>query len=235
MYRADIAYSLRHVSGNARDCDAVLELRREHPLLYESREEEDHRQNHDEQQRETNVPDRDHGEDGYDPAGVREHTDDAGREQCLDRVDVPDEPRSDGYAMSGGLSGGVPYILCAEEAYEKYGVSELPKVRDYGFSGLHFIDELTAVEVMPCCHPEHPVNRTEMGDIDLWLVSDEDMDGVVKALRDADEEYRTLKHLQYEFMDKHEKVGEDVYRVTYSDGTVITVNYREGGYTVEKC
>ena len=137
--------------------------------------------------------------------------------------------------MSGGLSGGVPYILCAEEAYEKYGVSELPKVRDYGFSGLHFIDELTAVEVMPCCHPEHPVNRTEMGDIDLRLVSDEDMDGVVKALRDADEEYRTLKHLQYEFMDKHEKIGEDVYRVTYSDGTVITVNYHEGGYTVEKC
>ena len=74
-----------------------------------------------------------------------------------------------------------------------------------------------------------------MGDIDLRLVSDEDMDGVVKALRDADEEYRTLKHLQYEFMDKHEKIGEDVYRVTYSDGAVITVNYREGGYTVEKC
>ena len=49
------------------------------------------------------------------------------------------------------------------------------------------------------------------------------------------QEYRTLKHLQYEFMDKHEKIREDVYRVTYSDGTVITVNYREGGYTVEKC
>ena len=89
--------------------------------------------------------------------------------------------------MSGGLSGGVPYILCAEEAYEKYGVSELPKVRDYGFSGLQFqLTSLPRWRSLPCCHPEHPVNRTEMGDIDLRLVSDEDMDGVVKALRDAD-------------------------------------------------
>ena len=253
-------------------------------------------------------------------------------------------PRVSGYVNSNGLSGGAPYILCAKTAHEKYAVCDLPKVRDYGFSGLHFIDELTAVEVVPCYHPAHPVNRTEaeesyrkmarlsrelfggfqseawmdfmnadvdyvmytsfaarhpsgniklfddyiplwqlvyhgivlsnpssttvnhtlkdsaawlhfiefggrplmylfskfgesknwMGDIDLRLVADEDMDGVIKALRDAYEEYQQLKYLQYEFMENHEKIGDDLYKVTYSDGTVITVDYIGCRYTVQK-
>lgn len=252
---------------------------------------------------------------------------------------------SDGYVSGGGLSGGAPYVLCANEAYDKYGINELPKVRDYGFCGLHFIDELTAVQVAPCYHPKHPANRTQaeesyrklaqlsrelfggyqseawmdymnsdvdyimytsfrtrhplpnenkliddyiplwqlvyhgivlsnpssttvnhtmkgaeprlhfiefggrplmylfskfgdrknwMGDIDLRLLSDEDMDGVIKALREADDEHQQLKHLQYEFMENHEKLSEGVFRVTYSDRTVITVDYPGCRYTVEK-
>ena len=261
-------------------------------------------------------------------------------------------PRVSGYTKDNGLSGGAPYILCAKTAHEKYAVCDLPKVRDYGFAGLHFVDELTAVEIVPCYHPAHPVNRTEaeesyrkiarlsrelfggfqseswmdfmnadvdyvlytspsnrhpkrhpkrrpddvitlfddivplwqlvyhgivlsnassgtvnytlkdadthlyfiefgsrplmylfskfgefknwMGDIDLRLVADEDMDGVIKALRDAYEEFQQLKHLQYEFMENHEKIGDEIYRVTYSDGTVITVDYPGCRYTVEK-
>lgn len=254
-------------------------------------------------------------------------------------------PKISNYVFYGGLSGGAPYILCANEAYDKYGISELPKVRDYGFCGLHFIDELTAVQVAPCYHPKHPANRTQaeesyrklaqlsrelfggyqsegwmdymnsdvdyimytsfatrhpsplankliddyiplwqlvyhgivlsnpssttvnytmkgaetrlhfiefggrplmylfskfgegknwMGDIDLRLVSDADMDAVIKELRDADAEYQKLKYLQYEFMENHEKIGEGVYRVVYSDGTVITVDYPGCRYTVEK-
>ena len=248
------------------------------------------------------------------------------------------------YATDGGLSGGVPYTLCPKEAYDKYGVTDLPKVRDYGFSGLHFIDELTSQEILPCHHPEHPASRTEaeesyrklarlsrtlfggfqsecwldymnsdvdyimyasfknrhpvgdnalfddyiplwqlvyhgivlsnpssattnyvlkdaesrlyfiefggrplmylfskfgdrknwMGDIDLRLLSDEDMDGVIRALREADDEHQKLKHLQYEFMENHEKLSEGIFRVTYSDGTVITVDYPGCKYTVEK-
>ena len=35
-------------------------------------------------------------------------------------------------------------------------------------------------------------------------------------------------------MENHEKIGEKVYKTTYSDGTEITVNYNEGYYTILK-
>jgi len=254
-------------------------------------------------------------------------------------------PRVSHYVTGGGLSGGAPYLLCPKEAYEKYGVCELPKVRDYGFRGIHFIDELTAVSTERCDHPDHPVTRTQaeeyyrklarlsrelfggfqsegwldfmnadtdyimycsfssrnvkggfsplfdesiplwqlvyhgivmsspssatvnhtlkgsderlyfiefggrplmylfskfgddknwMGDIDLRLVDDNDMDGVVAALKAAHDEYLPLKYLQYEFMDNHEKLSDGVYRTTYSDGTAVTVDYNRKEYTVEK-
>lgn len=55
----------------------------------------------------------------------------------------------------------------------------------------------------------------------------------MKAIKTACDEYDRLKYLQYEFMENHEKLIEDVYRVTYSDGTIITVDYKEGTYSVE--
>jgi hypothetical protein len=73
-----------------------------------------------------------------------------------------------------------------------------------------------------------------MGDIDLRLVSEDDLEGVIKALLEAYEEYQQLKYLQYEFMENHEKIGDDLYKVTYSDGTVITVDYIGCRYTVQK-
>ena len=57
---------------------------------------------------------------------------------------------------------------------------------------------------------------------------------LVDALKAAYDEYERLKWLQYEFMENHEKLGEGVYRVTYSDGTRITVDYNREDYTVEK-
>jgi len=35
-------------------------------------------------------------------------------------------------------------------------------------------------------------------------------------------------------MENHEKIGDDLYKVTYSDGTVITVDYIGCRYTVQK-
>ncbi len=253
-------------------------------------------------------------------------------------------PRVSHYVRSGGLSGGAPFLLCPREAYEKYGINELPKVRDYGFRGIHFIDELTAVSAEWCDHPDHPVTRTDaenyyrklavlsrelfggfqsegwidfmnsdtdyimycsfserdvrkvcplfdesiplwqlvyhgivlsspssatvnhtlkgpdarlyfmefggrplmylfskfgerknwMGDIDLRLVDDNDMDSVISALKEAYDEYQPMKYLQYEFMDRHEKLSDGVYAVTYSDGSVITVDYNKKTYTLKK-
>ena len=50
----------------------------------------------------------------------------------------------------------------------------------------------------------------------------------------ASDEYDALKHLQYEFMENHEKLSDGIYRATYSDGTAITVDYNKVEYAVSK-
>ena len=71
-----------------------------------------------------------------------------------------------------------------------------------------------------------------MGDLDLHTDSPEEMERTAEAIRQAYEEYETLKDLQYQFMEKHEKIGEGQYRTTFSDGTEIRVDYRAGEYRI---
>lgn len=243
-----------------------------------------------------------------------------------------------------GLNGGDPWHLCAKAAYENYAVKDLPVVRGYGFSGLHYVDELTATIPEKCYDKNHPVSRKQareyyqkiarlskklfggyqsenymdymnadvdavlytgvttrlpikhyplfdeaipfwqltyhgivmsgassqtvnytikgnyerlksveygsrpvmyfnskfgedrnwMGDKDLLNKTDEQIRTSAAAVKKAYDEYEKLKHLQYEFMENHEKIGDRVFRVTYSDGTVITVDYKQSKYTVSK-
>lgn len=72
-----------------------------------------------------------------------------------------------------------------------------------------------------------------MGDVDMRCGTDEEIELGVKALRRAYDEYQKRKALQYQFMEKHEKLAEQVYRVTYSDGTVILINRSEEPYKPE--
>ncbi|MBR5449056.1 MAG: hypothetical protein IKV43_03620, partial [Clostridia bacterium] len=77
-------------------------------------------------------------------------------------------------------------------------------------------------------------DRNWMGDLDLHSQTDEQIEIGTDAIKYAYDEYQPLKHLQYEFMENHEKLSEGVYRTTYSDGTMITVDYNKETYTVEK-
>lgn len=254
------------------------------------------------------------------------------------------EPYIRDHYKKDGLNGGEPYHLCAKTAYENYAVKTYPKVRGYGFEGLHYNDELTAIIPEKCYDKHHPVSRKEaweyhrkiarlcrdlfggfqsegymdymsaemdailyvgvqsklthemnplfdegipfwqlvyhgiilsnptsqtinypvkeeyqhlkfieyggrpllyfnskfgedrnwMGDLDLHCSDDAEIERSVNAIKTAYDEYEQLKHLQYEFMEAHEKVSDGVYRTTYSDGTVITVDYNKEAYTVEK-
>ena len=250
------------------------------------------------------------------------------------------------YNNSGGLSGGMVYHLCAKTAHEKYAVADLPKISDYGFRGLHFIDELTSETPMKCYHQAHPVTSRKqgfehyrkiinlakslfggfqsechndylcasvdsimytsflnspdaekdhpmfdeiipfwqlvyhgiilsnptsqtvnymlkdsdtklkfiefggrplmylyskfgeeknwMGNIDLTCGTDEELSKTCAVLKEVYEEYEVVKHLQYEFMENHEKLSEGIYCTTYSDGTKITVDYNKKQYIVQK-
>ena len=70
--------------------------------------------------------------------------------------------------------------------------------------------------------------------MDLHCGNDEQIDIATDALKKAYDEYETLKSLQFEFMENHEKLSEGVYRTTYSDGTVITVDYNTEKYIISK-
>ena len=66
-----------------------------------------------------------------------------------------------------------------------------------------------------------------LGKEDIECGDDEALKGAVACIKEAYEEYKTRRHLQYEFIVRHEETELDVYEVTYSDGTVIKVDYRE--------
>ena len=71
-----------------------------------------------------------------------------------------------------------------------------------------------------------------MGTNDL-KTDDECLDECVKKIKEACDEYDKLSHLQLEFMESHEK-KDGISRITYSDGTLLTVDYNKSEYKIEK-
>ena len=76
--------------------------------------------------------------------------------------------------------------------------------------------------------------RDWMGTVDLYSRNDEDLDEAMGYIKTAYEEYEALQYLQYEFMDNHEKLSDTQYRTTFSDGTVIDVDYAALTWRVTK-
>ena len=49
----------------------------------------------------------------------------------------------------------------------------------------------------------------------------------LNRIKQAYDEYQPLKYLQYEFIQKHETVAENVTRTAYSDGSEIVTNFSD--------
>lgn len=64
-----------------------------------------------------------------------------------------------------------------------------------------------------------------LGKEDLACGTDEELKDTVGYIKNAYEEYKSMRHLQYEFMDGHYEKEPGVHEVTYSDGTVVEVDY----------
>ncbi|MBQ7039252.1 MAG: hypothetical protein IJN39_01660, partial [Clostridia bacterium] len=69
-----------------------------------------------------------------------------------------------------------------------------------------------------------------IGDKDFALENPNSTAAAVKT----DKIFKELSYLQYEFMEKHEKISDNVYLVTYSDGSTITVDYNKKTYELKK-
>ena len=83
-------------------------------------------------------------------------------------------------------------------------------------------------------HSKFGEKKNWMGDIDLKCETEEELQESVKILKDAEDEYAPMAHLQYEFMEEHKKLEEDVFQTTYSDGSIAVVNYNTNSYYIEK-
>ena len=238
-------------------------------------------------------------------------------------------------------SGGRQYHLCPKCALD-FAKTDLPKIKDLGFCGLHYIDVLSVVPLRRCFDKKHPCNSKEtlayygsimeqsrklfggfssegvfdfaaeyldyglyvswpaqkdsMADksVPLWQIvyhgiilynnttdtvnypikdeknhlaviedgsrpsfyfyskflngsdqddwlgkdditcdTDEDLKNAVSAIKKAYDEYKSLCHLVTRYIEKHEEVSDGVFKVTYSDKTVITVDYNKKEYSVE--
>lgn len=73
-----------------------------------------------------------------------------------------------------------------------------------------------------------------MGTNDLLCANEEQLEETFRQLKAMYDEYQPLAHLQYETMLRHDKIADGIYRVTYSDGTLVTVDYNTESYTVTK-
>ena len=73
-----------------------------------------------------------------------------------------------------------------------------------------------------------------MGEVDLHCATDEQLNESVRVLKRMYDEYKPFQRLAYELMIKHEKLSDGVYAVTYSDNTVVTVDYNNNTYEVAK-
>lgn len=74
-------------------------------------------------------------------------------------------------------------------------------------------------------HIEGAENQDWLGKEDLLCDTDEQLHYSVSKIKEAYDTYREYQHLQTEFIDKHEKVGDNVYCVTYSNGTKVYCDY----------
>lgn len=77
-------------------------------------------------------------------------------------------------------------------------------------------------------------NNHWMGNEDFLCDTPEQMQESVARIKTAYDEYQTLRPLQYEFMERHEILPGNKRRTTYSDGTVITVDYETGTWDIKK-
>ena len=92
---ADVAQRFRHLPGHGGDGAAVIELRRERPLLHMACEHGEQRQHQQQYQCKTGVFYRNNGHDRENAAGVRRHADDAGGEKRFHGVHIAGKARGD--------------------------------------------------------------------------------------------------------------------------------------------
>lgn len=73
-----------------------------------------------------------------------------------------------------------------------------------------------------------------ISDNDFLADTDEDIERTAHLAAEEYKLFAPLAYLQYEFIENHRKLSDNVYETVYSDGTVVTVDYNDLTYRIEK-
>ena len=76
-----------------------------------------------------------------------------------------------------------------------------------------------------CYYANFASDRNWMGSEDFICDTDEQLAQTVINAKKMADDYEAMKDIRYEFITNHEKLSENVYRTTYSNGISITVDY----------
>ena len=77
-------------------------------------------------------------------------------------------------------------------------------------------------------------NNNWMGDTDCTCDDEFDMKNSVAKIKEADAWYKEMSETVYCFIDEHKKIADGVYKVLYSNGVCVTVDYNKETYIIEK-
>lgn len=73
-----------------------------------------------------------------------------------------------------------------------------------------------------------------MGTEDFLCDTDEQLTESAEKIRQMADDYLALAPERYEFIENHERLSEDVVRTTYSNGTTVTVDYKNLTYRIDR-
>ncbi|MBR5527556.1 MAG: hypothetical protein IKV97_01030 [Clostridia bacterium] len=73
-----------------------------------------------------------------------------------------------------------------------------------------------------------------ISDKDFTAHTPDEIQRTAKLAADEYKIFEPLSYLQFEFMDDHEEIADNVFRTTYSDGTSVIVDYNNKTYNIEK-
>ena len=74
-------------------------------------------------------------------------------------------------------------------------------------------------------------NKNWMGTADLLCKTNEELENSVKAIKKGSDLIDELGYLQYEFLDQHKEISDNIYLSKYSDGSEIVCNYTDKPFT----
>ncbi len=66
-----------------------------------------------------------------------------------------------------------------------------------------------------------------MGDMDLRCGNEEEFNHAINNLAKGYEHVKQFSYLQYEFLDDHKEISDNVFQCTYSDGSIMIFNYSQ--------